>query len=195
METNETLEPHIDENGPAIQKVPQFGFGPWYVFLAFNIVPKPKKKTLILVHSSPEWVLQIKNFGEAGTSLWRSVVIIGPFEVDKHARVFKDLWERGPRPRHERLLWGIVMCYNYKTTHNIRVWFRKNDGLMLGVSEVERLQNEKKKRQRVRRGRRGKPGERMQRIYELVTPEEREKTLGATKVRREIRDMRKKDGM
>lgn len=195
METTDTSDLHANEDDLAIQKIPQHGFGPWYVFLAFNIAPNPKKKTLILVHSSPEWVLEIKNFGEAGVSLWRSVVIIGPFEVDKHARVFKDLWERGPRPRHERLLWGIVMCHNYRQIHNIRVWFRTNDDLMLGVVEVGYLKNEKKKRQRIRRGRRGKPGERGQRIYELVAPEEREKTLGATKVRREIREARKKDVM
>jgi len=146
METIVTSDPNTDGNDLVIQKVPQHGFGPWYVFLAFNIVPKPKKKTLILVHSSPEWVLKIKNFGEAGVSLWRSVVIIGPFEVDKHARVFKDLWERGPRPRHERLLWGIVMCHNYSKIHNIRVWFRTKEDLVLGVTEVGHLKNERKKK-------------------------------------------------
>lgn len=179
----------------AIKKIPQYGFGPWYVCLAFNIIPNPKKKTQIFVHSSPEWMLDVKNYNEAGVAMWRSVIIIGPFEFEKCARVFKQLWERGPRPRDERLLWGVVLCRSYTKKHGIHIWFRNKEELVLGVIEVEHLSNEKEKRKRIRKGRRGKPGERRQKMYELMTPREREKTLGAIKVRRDIREARKKKKM
>ena len=84
------------------------------------------------------------------------------------------------------------MCHAYSKTYNIHVWFRTKEDLVLGVNEVAHLKTVKAKRQRIRKGRRGKPGERRQRIYELISEEEREKTLGATKVRRKIRAARKK---
>ena len=181
-----------EENKCLINRFPPFGFGPWYVALAFNIAKNPKKKTLIIVHSSPEWHLQIRNFGEAGDAYWRCAVFVGPFEADRHATTFKELWEKGPRPMKERLLRGIVMCHVYNKTYGTNVWFRESDQLKLSNKEIEELVAEKEKRQRIRRGRRGKSGERVQRIYELMPQVEREITLGATRVKREIREARKK---
>lgn len=188
---------NIDPKTPveAIKKIPQYGFGPWYVFLAFNVAPNPKKKTQILVHSSPEWILDIKNYNDAGVAMWLNVITIGPFEIEKCARVFKQLWERGPRPREERLLRGFVLCRAYTKLHNIHIWYRLKDELILGVVEVERLKNENENRKRIRKCRRGKLGERQQKMYELMTPKEREKTLGAIKVKRDIREARKKNKM
>lgn len=172
--------------------VSHIGFGPWFVALAFNLAKNPKRKTHIFVHSSPEWALEVKNSVEAGESLWRNVLCVGPFELSSQAKTFKRLWEGGARPCDDRVTWGLVLCTKYAADYNIHFWFRCKDELILGANEVRKIECDREKRRYTRRGRSGKTYDRQQRIYELTPVEERRKTFGATKVRRDIREDRKK---
>jgi len=179
-----------DNNTPGITKVPRFGFGPWFTFLVYNLAPKPKKKTAILIHSDPHWVLDIQNHEAAGTELWKPALVVGPFCSSRHAENFKSLWEKGPRPRYDRLLWGVVLCRTYNDKHKIDLWYESNGDLVLAIEVPARLAEERVKRQHIRRMRRGAPGERRQRMFELMSKEDRDVTVGSTKARREGREAR-----
>jgi hypothetical protein len=175
------------------QHFPRRGFGPWYAFLAYNIASSPQRKTAILVHSEPEWLLDLKNHEEIGLGYWRAAVIIGPFEIERDAVKFSALWAKGSYQPGERYCRGMVMCRYYAPRHCLNIWFRRERDLVLGTADAERCESDNKKRQAIRKERRGRPHERHQRMYELMPEKKRKLTLGATKIRREVRGARKRD--
>lgn len=169
-------------------EMPSHGFGPWFVALAFNIVADPKKKTLILMHTDPDFILKYINRDESGVSAWVTVLTVGPFECDEHAKVFKAKWATGPRPRPDRLTWGTTLCHKYFESLDLSIWYKDATQQILTLEEIAHLENLKQRIKHIRKARRGKITNIRQVEFELLPDDQRDVTLGATKHRQEIRE-------